>query len=246
MEETTDVATINTAGNLDKKIQADADRLVAAANSAVVNNEDDRAEAAKNLKSLKDKKKDIKEYFEPMRKAAHDAKQAILDKINAGINPIDTAIPILEKKMIGYDQEQARIAREKAETLRKIEQQNAWEADEAERKRLETEKEDAIEHNDDQALDRAEYDEKVLTPQSAYTPPSVAPAHKKTKGYVAKWRARVTNFPALLKAANENPQLYGGYVVADEKALNVFAKVAKDSGMTVPGVVFEDMGTIRS
>jgi len=233
--------------NLDTKIESQGKKLVEAAGVMVVDSAASREKAGEMLRRLKDQEKEVKGYFEDMRKKAHDAKQAILNKINAGIKPIQTAIPILSKKMIDYDQEEARIAAAAAEKLRQEQENLARVAAENERKRLEKAKMEAIENNDEEALDRAEYEGKILTPQTVKIPVplSVPTIVTKPKGYVSKWKATVTNLPALIRAAHENPEMYGAYVVADEKALNKFAPVAKDK-MRIPGVVFQDEGIIRS
>lgn len=230
MEEKKEVAKLN------EEIEKQVVVAIHSASIVIVDDEGSRTLAYELAKELSDRKKDIVEWFEPMRKAADDAKKTVLEKKNAALAPIDEAVPLLKKKITDYDQEQERI--ELARLAQ--EQKEAAAAAEKERDRLRAEQDEAIENGDDAALDEATRKEMEVTKEGMM--PVYAP-RPKPKGYVANWQARVMNKAALINAVAQTPSLEDA-VIPDEKWLRAFAKSTKGK-IAVPGVIFEDIGTVR-
>lgn len=96
----------------------------------MIKSEADYDTAAGMAKSLKGLQKEVKDYWEPMRKAAKAAYDAVLGKKKEMLTPLETAEGELKGKMSGYvmEQERKRQAQEaalraaaRAEAERKLE-----------------------------------------------------------------------------------------------------------------------------
>ena len=223
--------------NLDAKLKRAVTKHVGAAQNMVVDCDEARAKAHDIANALNDKKKDIVEWFEPLRIKAHEAYQGVLDKKREALEPINQALPIIKDKIIKYDKEQARIREEAERAAREEAERKAAE----ERARLEKEAAAAKKRGDTEEAERAAMEAEQTTAESQMAV-AAAPAAK-PKGSVENWQARVIDLPKLIRAAAADPQYFGA-VCADEKWLRQFAKSTKGR-FNIPGVIFEDVGTLR-
>jgi len=91
------------------KIEADALRIV-------VKSDDDYARAGEVIRAIKQMNKHVSDYWEPVRKTAHENYNAILAKKKAMLAPVESAEKILKGKMAAYAdrKEQERRDRERA------------------------------------------------------------------------------------------------------------------------------------
>lgn len=231
-----EMVTIETGASIDQKLQDEVDLAVKAANAITINTTEDRQKAYEIAGNLKKRGDAITDFFEPMRKKAHEAKQEILDKKNAALKPIEAAIPIIKKKMTVFDQEQERLRKE-AEAL---EFKKAEEAAAEEIKRLEQEALNAMDEGKEEEAEVKAAEAESVTTESMM---DVAQPATLPKGYVANWQAIVVNKRQLLQAALSNPAFFDA-VIPDEKWLRQFAKATRGKS-PIPGIKFEDTGTVR-
>ena len=99
--------------------------IEARANSVTVANDVDYQKAAGWLENIKSQQKKVKEFFEPMRKAAKETYDSVLGRKKEMLDPLDNAERIIKNKMAAYHDEQERIRQEKEEELRRLAQEEA-------------------------------------------------------------------------------------------------------------------------
>ena len=95
------------------------------AGQLVVSTDDEYKEAGEFGRMLKGKMADVKSFFEPMKKAAHDAHKQICDREKTMLEPLKNAETILKQSMGAYalKKEQERKAAEEA--ARRLAQEEA-------------------------------------------------------------------------------------------------------------------------
>lgn len=221
---------------IDKKVEEETNIVVTKATEIAVSDKESCDTALAMGKTVNDLRKQINDYFSPVVKAAHEAHKAIKSKQNEAIAPLDKAKAILSGKVNAYNIELKRKQREEEERIRK----EAEAAAEEERKKLEAEAEKAAEKGDEEAFDKANYEAAQVTPETVMP---VSQPKEKVKGSSENWQFRVVDKHALIKAALEGNGLDQA-VIPNEKWLGQMAKTTKGQ-MKIPGVVFEDIGTVR-
>ncbi len=179
--------------------------------------------ALERIKSLRDGERQIRDYFEPARKAADSAKKEILAARDGLIGPIQQARMIYDRTADHYEQEQRAIALEEERRLQQI----------IRKQEEERQLQDAIaaEEAGDTAGANAILEEKVEAPIIA-----VAPQVAAVKGVskTTRWSAEVVDKLALVNYVSSHPE-WVSLLDANMPNLNRLA-VSQHEALTIPGV----------
>lgn len=199
---------------------AQADDVLAQAESVEVVDQASYEVAGAFVKSIKPLEKDILAWFKPLKGKAKEAHQALCDKETEALKPVRAAIKIFNAKMIKYRTDVEREQKEKEEALRQesIRQQ--------EEEKLKKAEELAEQGKEDEA-------EKVLE-QEIVEPVFKTPELPKPKGisYRDNWKWRLLNL-------KEVPAEYLLMITNDAK-IAAEVKANKDK-INIPGVeVYND------
>jgi hypothetical protein len=146
------------------------------AGAIVIDNDEDYQNAADFGRMLKQRASDVKDFWKPMKDAAHKAHAEICNKEKAMLQPLANAEKILKQTMGGYVAEQERKRREAEEAARKAAKE------EAERKMQEA---IALEASGDQTAAEAAVEEAEIMDNAAASV-SVAAAKPKATGVSTK------------------------------------------------------------
>lgn len=95
------------------------------AGAIIIDNEQDYQNAASFGRMLKQKSSDVKEFWKPMKDAAHRAHTEICNREKAMLQPLVNAEKILKETMGAYVAEQERKRREAEEAARKAAREEA-------------------------------------------------------------------------------------------------------------------------
>lgn len=157
------------------------------AGAIIIDNEQDYQNAASFGRMLKQKSSDVKEFWKPMKDAAHKAHTEICNREKAMLQPLVNAEKILKETMGAYVAEQERKRREAEEAARKAARE------EAERKLQE-----AIELEDkgDKVTAAAVIEEAEIMDEAAATV-SVAAEKPKASGVATKKDWKITSVDSL-------------------------------------------------
>lgn len=173
------------------------------------------------------------EYWNPLKKAAHDSWKGITAKFEEGDAPAAQAEKIVKSAIVAWDSEQERIRQEQ--------QRKAQE--EAEREAKEKQMAAAIAAEQSGAT-KEEVDDIFDAPVAVVAAP-VAPTYQRAAG-ISKmrdnWSAEVTDLSKLVKAVAAGKVSYE-YLLPNQVALNARAKADK-STMNIPGVVARNVPVI--
>lgn len=207
--------------------------ILAQAHDIVISDQGDYEGAAEFLRTCKTMEKRVKDTFdEPVRKA-HEAHKAIVAVRSELLGPIESAEKIAKRKMAAYADEQERIA---AEARRKAEAEARRVAEEAQLR-------DAaeLEARGDSAAAEETLSAPIVVPLVATTIAKPVAEGTSTR---KKYRAEVTDFLALLKAAAEG-RIPSGLVIANQQALDGLASSLKES-FAIPGVTLRSETVIAA
>lgn len=92
------------------------------AGAITIDNEDDYKEAAQFGRLLKQRTAEVKDFWKPLKEAAHKAHAEICAREKAMLQPLSNAEKILKQTMGAYISEQERIRREAEEAARRAAQ----------------------------------------------------------------------------------------------------------------------------
>lgn len=194
-----------------------------AADSIVVNSPETYVAAAEALKAAKALQREIKEFFDPLKKAAKEAHHKLCESEKEKLAPLDAAIADIGKKLTAYDQEQERLRREEEARLRELAAKREEEARLMEAIELEA------------MGETAEANRIIDEPP----PPTIVRVEKATPqvsgvSFRASYRAEVTDLRALVRAVADGkvPLLA---IVPSETFLNQQARAMKET-LDYPGV----------
>ena len=164
-------------------------------------------------------------YWNPLRDAAYRSYKGILDKFKDGDAPAEAAERQVKAEIRRWDDEQQR----KQEEAQRKAQAEAERQAEEERLRAAIVAEEA-------GASEEEVQGIVMAPVAVVAAP-VAPTYAKASGVSKRdnWKAKVTDFPALVKAAAKDKSLLA-YLEPNDQALNNRAKADKQT-LNIPGVV---------
>lgn len=225
-------------------VAAEAGSLAAAVDAFVIDSNEMFELAGEQLRQVKSLQKRIEETRFSMTRPIDAAKQAVMQFWRPFEDQAASAERALKGKMLAFQQEAERQRREELERLRREEEARRAEelrrAEEAAAAaRAEAEK--AIEAGDIQAAEEAAAQADVIESQAelvADSPVIVAPttAAPKAAGVSMRdnWKAEVTDFAALVRAAAARPELLA-LLKPDDTALRKMAGALK-SGAAIPGV----------
>ncbi len=93
--------------------------LTGEVNKLVIANHDDYQRAAEFGRAIKQKVAVVKEFFKPLKDAAHKAHAAICEKEKSSLKPLESAEKLIKSSMSNYLEEQERKRREAEESARK-------------------------------------------------------------------------------------------------------------------------------
>jgi tetratricopeptide (TPR) repeat protein len=206
-----------------KKIEQEIELSQQQALALVIKDNESYVKAAELLTAHKNLKKQIENYFKPIKEAAHLAWKKICSRENEELEKLQPAIQYLSSAMVKYNQEQEAARKAEEERLR-VEAQKA----EAER-RLQA----AIEL--EKVGQHAEAEAVLIEP--VFMPP---PIIKKTVPKI-EGQAITTVWRWRLKDINLVPRQY---LQVNETAINAIARSLKGNA-NVPGIEFYPEQTVR-
>ena len=165
------------------------------------------------------------DYWKPLTGAAWDAYKKIQAKFKEGDDPAEIAERAVKAEIRKWDDTQEKIRQEQ----QRLAQEAAEREAEEERLRAAIVAEEA-------GATESEVAAIVDTPLAVVAEP-VAPTYQRASGISKRenWKAKVTNFHDLVKAAAKDKSLLA-YLQVNESALNSRAKADK-STLAIPGVI---------
>ncbi len=92
------------------------------AESVTIASQEDYQAAAEFGRLIKQRSSEVQAFFEPMKKAAHDAHKQVCDRERQMLTPLVNAEKVIKKTMGAWAMEQERIRREAEEALHKAAQ----------------------------------------------------------------------------------------------------------------------------
>lgn len=204
--------------------------IEATANSLVVSNDQQYAEAGELGKMLKQKMADVTDFFAPMKKAAHDAHKQICDREKQMLTPLKNAEGVLKRIMGDYSYKKEQERRAAEEEARRLAQE------EAERKLAES---IAAEKNGDQEAARAAMLDAEMA-DNASRSVSIAPEPPKADGVSTRKDWEIVSIDD-----SKVPVSVAGVVVrpVDESAIMRLIRGTKGK-VKIDGVVFREKAVI--
>lgn len=219
---------------LDEKVERVATQLEWAKSLAIAT-ADDYTEAADALKGIKSLTKEIEQCFGPLKQKASEAHKLIVAEEKKQLAPLVEAESFVKRKMLGYQDEQRRIAEAEQRRLQAIADEKARK----ERERLEREA---------AAAKKPETRERKLEEAAAVAPAPVihvAPATPKVAGTSVRrtWKAEVVNTEQFIQhcIARSRHDL----LLPNLKAIDAYAKAVGERA-EMPGVKFTEVSTLAS
>jgi len=188
----------------------------------IINNQEDYELAAKIIKEVKSRLKELEEERKKITKPLDDGKKAVMDLFRKPLELLETAERKLKAAMNKYVTEMERKAREEEERLRKLAEAEA----EKERKRLEAQIKKAEEKGKVDKVEELKAKQEEIIPIT----PVIMPQVENPKGvsYREKWYAEVIDFKLLPDE----------YKLPNQQALDKVAQATKGS-LQIPGVIFK-------
>lgn len=221
------------------KFRASAKELCDLAGDALIMTRPDLSNATDLVKTIKSRSKEIEEERKRLVKPFNDGVDAINGRFKGMKLPLDEAETVLKGKMLKFQQEEERRAREEQERLAKIQREEEakrraeWEAKEKERLRLAAEEAERIKQSQEDDIRSMPLPEPEPV---AYVPAPViqAPVHKATTygqtGAVSTvkkaWAFELVDIKALAAA---RPDL----VSVNEVEIN---RIIRGTGGEIPGL----------
>lgn len=191
-------------------------------NQLKINNQDDYNSANDLLKTVKSRFKELETQRKEITKPLDDAKKAVLSLFNKPLEILENAEKFIKRHMIGYTEEQERIAREEARKLQELADKEA----ERQRKLLDAKIERAEASGKEEKAEMLKEQKEEIVPTFV---PYVAPAIETPKGvsYKLKWSATVIDENLVPRE----------YLIVNQKALDSIAQSTKGT-INIPGVKF--------
>ena len=188
--------------------------------SLVISNQDEYTSASDVLKQVKARYKELDTQRKDIVKPLDDAKKKIQELFKTPLDLLSAAETKIKSLMVGYVNEQERIAREKQAELQRLADLEA----EKERKKIEARIERAKASGKDEKVEALEEQKENIEPVSV---PVVAPTIETPKGmsFREQWTAEVVDFAKLPDE----------YKLPNQSALNKIAQATKGT-ISIPGV----------
>lgn len=196
------------------------------AGAITIDTDDDYQSAAVFGRMLKQRTNDVKEFWRPMKEAAHKAHAEICTKEKAMLQPLANAEKILKQTMGAYVAEQERKRREAEEAARKAAQE------EADRKMAEAIE---LEEKGDTAASEAAIEEAEIMDNAASTV-SVASTKPKASGVTTKKDWEIVSIDS-----GKVPTSFMGVEIrpVDTSAVMRLIRMSKGQ-VSIPGIQFKE------
>jgi|GEM_PF-545683 len=203
---------------------------------------DDYHQAGEELKIIKAKSNDLEKLRKDITRPLDESKKNVMALFRPALEKLDQAEKLIKKQMLIFQQEQEHKRREQEELLRK-----QAEAEQRRREKLaERQAEKARERGDEERA------QEILDNVPNIPLPSVQAEEIKSDGISTRkvWKAKVTNFTALVQACLDNPEWLGdgvgeGYIIPNEKLLGEIARSTKGT-VKIPGVDIYSYDTVAA
>lgn len=203
------------------------------ANSLVITNDIEYSMAGEYTKQVKNMRKKVTDYWEPMRISTYNAYKAVTDHKKQMVDPLDRAERILKGKISGY------IAMKEKERRAREEEARRQAQAEIERKLREAAEADKNEKaaEAESAMAQAEVIEHIA--QNIYVPKQETP---KVSGISKSVTWKITNIDPTKVPVN-----FGGVEIrpVDERAVMALIKASKGK-IQIPGITFEEDYIVRA
>ena len=197
------------------------------AGAITIDTEDDYKEAAQFGRLLKQRTSEVKEFWKPIKEAAHKAHAEICAREKAMLQPLSNAEKILKQTMGSYIDEQERIRREAEEAARRAAQA------EAERKLREAIALEAQGKAD--AADAAVEEAEIMDQMSGVV--SVAAEKPKAEGVSTKKDWKIESIDS-----SKVPVLVAGVEIRPVDRSAVMRLIRATKGQVhIPGVVYKEV-----
>jgi hypothetical protein len=206
-----------------KKIANEITKVHIVATSIIVKDNDSYAYAGDMLVTIKKVKKNIEEYFRPLKAAAHAAWKQICNRENEEIEKLTPALKHLDMQMTAYNIEQEKIRKAEEERLRR----EAEKAEQEARLQAAIEAEKAGQKEEAEAI----LEEPVFVP-----PPIVDKTVPKQAGL-----AMTTNWEAKIIDEHLIPRQY---LMPDMVKINQVVRALKDK-TNIPGIMAIPRNSMR-
>lgn len=202
------------------------------AESIEITNDEQYADAAKMLKNVKDRARDLEAQEKGVTKPINDSLKAIRDLFRAPKDTLKRAEQYLKNGMSRYHSEQERIA---AEARRKAEA-----AARKERERLQRRADAAAKKGNNAKAQELQMQSATVT---ASVPQQAAP---KAQGVQMRslWKAEVTDFPALVRAVAEGKASID-LLAPNSAEINKRARALKGD-FSAPGIVVREEKSVAA
>ena len=194
----------------------------------VVKSDEDYASAAEFGKMLKQKAKQVTDFFKPMKDQAHRTHKEICDREKAMLTPLRNAEKIIKKSMGDYSLEQERKRREVEEAARK--------AAEAERERKLAEAA-ALEEAGDQAGAAEAMVEAEIMDNAATLAAVAAPAKPKVSGVSTTKDWEIEN----IDSSSVPVEIAGVEIRPVDKAAVMRLIRASKGKIQIPGITYKEV-----
>ncbi len=214
-------AALQPVDKVDEQLSREGEALIAAANALQVADDATEQEAADFRGAIQASIAGVEKFFKSMKSKAYDAWKEVCGKEKAQLDPRQSALDTINKKLGAYRIEKERVAA-------------------AERRRLE---EAARKLEEDQRLEEAAAAENAGDHQTAHeiierpvqiAPPPVAITKPKGVSYRSVWKHQVVSLIKLIVYVAAHPEL-ANWLKANETAIRA-AVTSQKSGFNVPGV----------
>lgn len=194
----------------------------------VVKNDDDYAAAAEFGKMLKQKAKQVTDFFKPMKDQAHQTHKSICDREKSMLTPLRNAEKIIKQSMGEYSLEQERKRREVEEAARK--------AAEAERERKLAEAAALEEAGDQEGAAEAMVEAEIM--DNAATMDAVAaPAKPKVSGVSTTKDWEIEN----IDSSSVPVEIAGVEIRPVDKAAVMRLIRASKGKIQIPGITYKEV-----
>lgn len=213
---------------IEKGIEQEAAIVTRAAAAIVVRDQATRDAAVDYIRKAKQARKQVVDYFAPIKDAAHRTWKGIVAKEKELIYPLDRAERTAKGAIGGYDQEQENI---------RLAEQRRLQVDADERARRERER---LEREASKLKTEAKREERLEQAAAVVAPTvEVAPAIQKQAGESVRknWKARLVSMEALTGLPAGDVRL--SFVEFNQTAANRFATATKGA-VKVPGIEFKE------
>lgn len=220
------------AAGVEQKFETEITNLEGHVTTMVVNTTEDYEKAADLAKSVKQMKKNVTDYWEPVRVATKNAYDEVLARKKAMLTPLDTAERLLKSKMSAFVAEAERKEKQREAELRRL---AAEEMD----KKLE-EAAEAEKNGDEVGVEFAMTQAEIMQEAATTILPKKNVSTPKVSGVSTSKAWRITSIDN-----SKVPTKIMGTMIrpVDEKAVMALIKASKGT-IEIPGIEYEETVSI--